>query len=317
MFDYKRLLSSPSAYIRYNAELMINKNHDSHLYDEMEKDEKIKDIIQDLKSWPGPEISSHRSANQYFHKLVFLADIGLNKSSNSIEQIGNRILNNFDNNNVPCLQMTIHEKYGGTGKPERAWALCDAPSTLYALKKMGFNNTKVNKGIEYLVNLIEPFGFTCNVSQALAKWHGPGKKSEPCPYATLIMLKLMNLDPEKYGNEIMICANALLELWEFSLQKHPYIFYMGNDFRKLKVPFIWYDIVHVTDVISQVSTLKNDMRLQEMFSIIKEKETNQGYIPESIYMPWKEWDFGQKKKVSEWLSLCILEIEFRLNTIFT
>jgi len=317
MFDYKRLLSSPSAYIRYNAELMINKNHDSHLYDEMEKDEKIKDIIQDLKSWPGPEISSHRSAHQYFHKLVFLANIRLNKSSNSIEQIGNMILNNFDDHDVPCLQMTIHEKYGGTGKPERAWALCDAPSTLYALKKMGFNNTKVNKGIEYLVNLIEPFGFTCNVSQALGKWHGPGKKSEPCPYATLIMLKLMNLDPEKYGNEIMICANALLELWEFSLQKHPYIFYMGNDFRKLKVPFIWYDIVHVTDVISQVSTLKNDMRLQEMFSIIKEKETNQGYIPESIYMPWKEWDFGQKKRVSEWLSLCILEIEFRLNTIFT
>jgi hypothetical protein len=25
MFDYKRLLSSPSAYIRYNAELIINK----------------------------------------------------------------------------------------------------------------------------------------------------------------------------------------------------------------------------------------------------------------------------------------------------
>jgi len=97
------------------------------------------------------------------------------------------------------------------------------------------------------------------------------------------------------------------------LQKHPYIFYMGNDFRKLKVPFIWYDIVHVTNVISQVSVLKKDRRLQEMFSIIKEKETNQGYIPESIYIPWKEWDFGQKKRVSEWLSLCILETEFRLT----
>jgi hypothetical protein len=314
MFDYNRLLSSPNAYIRYNAEFIINKYHDSYLYDEMEKDEKIKDIIQELKNWPGPEISSHKSANQSFHKLVFLADIGLDKSSNSIDQIGNMILNSFDHNNVPCLHMTINEKYGGTGRPEKAWALCDAPNILYALKKMGFNNTKVNSGIEYLVNLIEPFGFTCNVSQALGKWHGPGKKSEPCPYATLIMLKLMNLDPEIYGNEIMICANSLLELWEFSLQKHPYIFYMGNDFRKLKVPFIWYDIVHVTSVISQVSVLKNDKRLQEMFSIIKEKEASQGYIPESIYMPWKEWDFGQKKRVSEWLSLCILETEFRLMT---
>jgi hypothetical protein len=63
----------------------------------MVKDEKIKDIIQELKSWPGPEISSHRIANQYFYKLVLLADIRLDKSSNSIEKIGNTILNNFIN----------------------------------------------------------------------------------------------------------------------------------------------------------------------------------------------------------------------------
>jgi len=50
MFDYQRLFSSPSAHIRYNVAFMINKYHDSHLYDEMEKDEKIKDIIQELKN---------------------------------------------------------------------------------------------------------------------------------------------------------------------------------------------------------------------------------------------------------------------------
>ena len=80
MFHYKRLLSSPSPYIRYNAELIINKNKNTHLYDEMVKDDKIKSIIQELKSWPGPEISSHKIANQYFHKLVFHTDIGLDVS---------------------------------------------------------------------------------------------------------------------------------------------------------------------------------------------------------------------------------------------
>lgn len=61
--------------------------------------------------------------------------------------------------------------------------------------------------------------------------------------------------------------------------------------------------MHVTNVVSQVSKLKNDRRLQNMFSVIKEKETNQGYIPETIYMHWKEWDFSQKRKVSECLNL--------------
>jgi len=42
------------------------------------------------------------------------------------------------------------------------------------------------------------------------------------------------------------------------------------------------------------------------------------YVMHQIYyMPWKECDFGQKKKVSEWLSFCILETEFRLTTIST
>jgi len=87
---------------------------------------------------------------------------------------------------------------------------------------------------------------------------------------------------------------------------------MGTDFRKLKVPFVWYDLMHVVDVLSQVPKIRNDSRLLEMFNVIKKKETKEGYIPESIYMPWKKWDFGQKKTVSDWLTLCALQIEDRL-----
>jgi len=164
MFDYQRLFSSPSAHIRYNVAFMINKYHDSHLYDEMEKDEKIKDIIQELKNWPGPEISSHRSANQSFHKLVFLADIGLDKSSNIIEQI-----------EILYWIVLIIIMF-----PAYKWPLMRNIAGLASLKKLGL----------YVMHQI-------------------------------------------------------------------------------------------------------------------------------YYMPWKEWDFGQKKKVSEWLSFCILETEFRLTTIST
>ena len=88
---------------------------------------------------------------------------------------------------------------------------------------------------------------------------------------------------------------------------------MGNDFRKLKLPFIWYDILHLTDVLSQLPQYSKDHRLLELFNIIKQKETPDGFIPESIYQPWKEWDFGQKKVASDGMTFYISRIEKRLD----
>ena len=34
------------------------------------------------------------------------------------------------------------------------------------------------------------------------------------------------------------------------------MFFMGTDFRKLKVPLVWYDLLHVLDVLSSFPWLK-------------------------------------------------------------
>lgn len=44
--------------------------------------------------------------------------------------------------------------------------------------------------------------------------------------------------------------NSLLSLWENSRQRHTYMFYMGTDFRNLKLPYVWYDILSVADTLS-------------------------------------------------------------------
>jgi len=307
-----RLLNSEFSYIRYNAERTLNNKNIDKLKTRMENDPEIVSLIAELQDWPGPQISSHKSAKQFFHKFVFLADIGITNETEGIKEITEKILSTCDGNNVPCIDMKIYEAYGGTGNTRRAWALCDAPNTLYAMVKMLVKDDKINLAVHYLTDRIDSFGFGCHVSESLGRWRGPGKKTDPCPYATLIMLKLLIMYGKGFDREIDICSNVLFDLWESSKIKHPYIFYMGTDFRKLKVPFIWYDLMHVTDVLSQVPENRNDHRLLKMFNLIKEKETREGYIPESIYIPWKKWDFGQKKTVSDWLTLCILQIENRL-----
>jgi hypothetical protein len=88
---------------------------------------------------------------------------------------------------------------------------------------------------------------------------------------------------------------------------------MGTDFRKLKAPFVWYDILHVAEVLSHFSWVHDDARFVEMLVLINSKADEQGlYTPESIWTAWKGWDFGQKKLPSQWLTFLIYRINRRV-----
>ncbi len=278
-------------------------------------DPRVQSLILELQDWPGPHLNSHKSPNQFFHKLAFLADLGLRCDDPGLSPVIDRILANTDEQGVPCLPIFISAAHGGKAEPQNGWALCDAPTILHTLKKLGVEDPIVDKATGYLASCIQENGFGCVVSKELGNWRGPGKKSDPCPYATLTMLKLLVLSGSRYSMEIDRCAQCLLDLWEHSRDTHPYIFYMGTDFRKLKLPFIWYDLLHVVEVLSFVASIRTDSRLQEMFALIKSKETDGGYIPESVYQPYKDWDFGQKKAPSAWMTERIHQMEHRLSTV--
>jgi hypothetical protein len=122
------------------------------------------------------------------------------------------------------------------------------------------------------------------------------------------MLKLLSeIDEYRFGIIVKNGIEIILSLWENSLERHPYMFYMGTDFRKLKAPAMWYDIISVTDVLSRFDFVKTDPRFCEMIDLIKEKQNADGmFISESVYQKFKGWDFGQKKTVSPYLTyLCI------------
>lgn len=58
---------------------------------EMINHPKIQSILKELTNWPGPVIASHKSASQYFHKLSFIADIGIKKDESHIQEIIKKI----------------------------------------------------------------------------------------------------------------------------------------------------------------------------------------------------------------------------------
>ena len=283
-------------------------------------DPKIQDIIKELSIWPWTVISSHKSAGQAFHKLTFLADLGIRADDPGMDGIIGPILDHQAEEGPFQLPINVPTHFGGTGTDLWAWALCDTPLLLYALAKMGLQSEPaVQKAAGYLAGLVRENGWPCVVSKELGKFRGPGRKEDPCPFATLAMLKAFAAMEEwRDSPACRTGAETLLRLWSESVTEHPYIFYMGTDFRKLKVPFVWYDLMHVLEVLTRFYWLKDDPRLQEMVNLLKDKSDGEGHFTlESVWLAWKDWEFGQKKVPSRWPTFLAWRIIGRLQTLKT
>jgi hypothetical protein len=279
-------------------------------------DPKVQTLLIELSHSPGTVISSHKSAGQPFHKLTFIADLGLTASDRGMDEIIAKILQHQSDEGPFQLSANIPTHFGGTGLDQWAWALCDAPLIVYPLSKFGLaDHPSVRAATNYLVGLVRDNGWPCAVSKELGKFRGPGRKDDPCPFANLAMLKALSAIPERRDSpQSHTGAETLLSLWDESTTRHPYMFFMGTDFRKLKVPLVWYDLVHVLDVLSSFPWLKEDRRLLEMATLLGSKADERGrYNLESVWTAWKEWEFGQKKEPSRWLTLLSWRILARLG----
>ncbi len=318
--DHEWLLEGPS-WVEYNTrkDLLHQVDDNSEVLSarqSMFQQPLIEQIIGDLQAWPWKAINNHKSAGHPIHKLTFLADIGLKIEDPGMENLVAPLLVHQSAEGPFQSSMNIPTHFGGSGKDQYSWLLCDAPLLCYAFTKFGLQNeAHVQAAVLHLTGLVRENGWPCAGSKEMGKFHGPGRKGDPCPYATLIMLKTLALIPELQSSlASQAGVESLLDLWDNSREKHPFLFYMGTDFRKLKAPLVWFDIVHVLDVLSQFKFVRQDDRFQDMLSVVKTKADDHGrYTPESIWTVWKEWEFGQKREPSHWLTFLIRRIIQRVE----
>jgi len=269
-------------------------------------DPRVQALVAELANWPGQVITNHKAAGHPLHKLTFVADLGLRAGDPEVDGIIERVLAYRSAQGPFAVLMNIPKAFGGTGLDQWTWALCDTPLVLYALLKFGLaGDERVTAAGEHLISLVRTNGWPCAGSLELGRWRGPGRKEDPCPFANLAMLKALAQVPEwRAGHAARAGAEALLSHWAESRERHPYMFYMGTDFRKLKAPLVWYDLLDVLDALTQFPWLRGDPRLREMIALLASKADDQGrYTPESVWQAWGGWEFGQKKVPSRWLTL--------------
>ena len=162
--------------------------------------------------------------------MSFLADLGLKADDPEMDTIIQKILSHQSVEGPFQVLTDIPTHFGGSGKDEFSWMLCDAPLVIYALIKFGLeDDNRIQTAIQYLVNLVRENGWPCAASPVMGKFKGPGRKDDPCPYANLVMLKALS-QSLKWRDDLSchIGAETLLNLWEHRKEKKPFLFCHGN-----------------------------------------------------------------------------------------
>lgn len=276
-------------------------------------DPRIRSIINEVTNWPWPFISNHKSAGHPLHKFAFLADLRVDLESAG----GDRLLRSLESsmvNGLPRFPNRTPVHFGGSGETELAWSLCDTPLVLYSMSRC-FPSFDGKEGMRTLSSMSRDNGMPCRVSPELGSFRGPGRKDDPCPLASLYTLKAIAQLDRKGSEELAkSITGSLLSLWEDSRERHPYMFFMGTDFRKLKLPFVWYDVLSVAETLSHYPWVLRDERFRDMLSVIEGKKDQDGrYTPESVWTSWKDFDFCQKKVPSRWLTFTVERLQRRVE----
>lgn len=320
--EYKKLLDRSDNWLKY-AILLHLFHEPKDTLGEIRKtalaDARIQNYLSSVANFHGSLVTNHKNPELSIHKLLFLLDLGFDTEVPEINTTVDEILKHLDEHGIYQSLTNVPKHFGGAGVDVFSWCLCDAPLLLIALLKAGMDyHEYIKAGVDHLVSLYRDNGFPCAVSPELGKFRGPGKKNDCCPYATLIMADLLSYIPEYRDSQVAVSSvKALLSLWENSLDQHPYMFYMGTDFRKLKAPSCWYDIVSVAGILSKYEFVRDDPRFLEMIAHIRVKQDKDGFFtPESAYQKLKDWDCGQKKMPSPYLTYLCLRILKLLENVY-
>ncbi|MBN1286173.1 MAG: hypothetical protein JXB47_12315 [Anaerolineae bacterium] len=265
----------------------------------------VKGLLDEAGAWPGAALKNHNDAKHLIHKLPVLAEFGLSHTHPQLAPVVESILNNPSAEGAFQTMLHLSKRFGGDDADRLSWMLCDAPTVLYGLLSLGVpaHTPAVARAIDHLLGLAQDYGWPCVAAPEFGAFRGPGRKDDPCPYATLVSLRALSLTPGAESDAVRTGIGALLRHWETQKERKIYLFGIGTDFRKPKYPFIWYDILHVADVLSRFPAARADVRLHAMVGELHAQADAQGrFTAGSMYRAWKEWDFADKKAPSPTLT---------------
>src|SRR6056297_105156 len=283
------------------------------------EDESIKQLINKTKDWMPKAPTRNNDPKISYFKLRMLADFGLKSTDKDIKEISDKATAHVENSLFACRgSIPEKPKKGETfTKPdpfEDAWHIspCNSPMITYSLLALGFRTEVVMMSVERLRELWEDeTGWFCHLFFVEGQFK---REKSGCPMAGLMALEVFSQIEDLKESQYAENAFAPLNVHK-QLGKSLYYFGRSKKFWTFKYPFVWYNALYLGDVLSRFTFLKASPLLKECVDWIVGSQDEQGrFKPTSIFMPYKGWDFGNKKEPSPWITLLCCRILKRLTT---
>ncbi|MCG8572440.1 MAG: hypothetical protein MJB14_20095 [Spirochaetes bacterium] len=307
------LIHSPIGFVNYLAHVFFDTQQANR--ELLLQDPLVLEIQKDLLNWDEEIVKQHNKPQLLLHRLSLLADLGIKADDPGMDTIIEKILTRINEQGVIESLIDIPIRFGGDGHPKLDWVICDFPFIVYALLRMGVKHPLTHLSLHYLESLVDQDAYHCVSS--IPGFKGPGPKKSICPLANLAAAKALSEDSETIkGEAAKKAVKALLYHWEVQKEKKFFLFGVGKNYKKLKFPFVWYNILHTLEAVSRYPEFHNDSHFVQMIDLVLSKtDDSLRFKPESIYLIYKNHDFANKKEFSPTLTLFVLKILRRLKMV--
>ncbi len=286
-------------------------------------DEGVRWLVEDLPTWADQTDDTAPSATYAPNRLNLLADMGVGGGD-------------FERVESVLDEMLEHQERSGRfqslgsmprrPKPEWGSLLCDTAAITDAMLRFGRgDDPRVQAAVARLMGDAEPtsqgLGWRCLPEERAPLIGGPARSMEPCPQITLEGVRLISQLPvEDRPVQTLDLARAPLEAWRRRETERPSGYGHGYQFKTVKWPNLWYDVLWVLETVGRFPGLwaGPDARPADRRSIAELAacliEYNLGadgrVTPRRAYRNYERFSFGRKDAPSPFATArCLVALE--------
>ena len=246
-------------------------------------------------------VSAEVAGNAHWD-LFFLADIGFTASDLGLNQDIEEIFRLQSPDGAFITERAMEPDY-----------FCLSSILVSSLVKMGYrDDLRINKYVQVILDSQRSDG-GWHCAESYAAEHGLQDR-DSCPMDNLNVLMLLG-QYEKYRKDPRFNGglDLLLRHWQRKDEKwRPDGFGIGRRFMSLKYPDVTYGILRVLDVLSLFPYAIERPEFESMLDFVRQKSSCGKYYAEAIVKSGDEFDFGQTREPSRWLTFLVNRIEKRV-----
>ncbi len=275
-------------------------------------DADVRGLVESLPAWDetAEEASGHHSPAYLPNRLNLLADMGVGAGDfPRVEQLLDAMLEHQDRSGR-------FQAFGTSpGRPKPQWGsmLCDTNVIADVLCRFSrCSDARFALALERMGADLAPTpqgrAWQC-VPEKPGMWRGPGRKADVCPQVTLEGLRAFShLPPEERPPHVLEAARTPLEVWRRRAEERPYAFGHGYDFKSVKWPNFWYDVLWVLETIGRYPHLwrgpaarpEDRLSIAELAAcLVAYNVDSDGRVtPRRTYRDFAQFSFGRKTSPS-------------------